>query len=176
MPAAERWCGEAVVLVSSKCWRRLSVMKAEANGQMSTVQLRIVLIYGIKQSLPWEDLWVEWERVLLSALHVLLPLYVWVNPAFYQWHHSAFTKRISELEWTGQALQRERNIFYSVTFICLGGPQLKPNTYSKHSISFYAFAQASQKMLVSGAELSKTGAEQNESAFKNKLQCNHSAS
>lgn len=40
--------------------------------------------------------------VLLSALYVLFPFHVWVNPAFYQWHRSAFTKRISELECTGQ--------------------------------------------------------------------------
>lgn len=60
-----------------------------------------VLIYGTKQSLPRAFLCKLnglSGTVLLSALYVLLPLYVWVNPAFYQWHPSAFTKRISELE------------------------------------------------------------------------------
>lgn len=75
---------------------------------MSAVQPCIVLICEIKQSLPWAFLYKlngVSGAVLLSApwssLYVLLPPHVWVNPAFYQRHHGTFTKRISELEWTG---------------------------------------------------------------------------
>ncbi len=117
---------------------------------MSAVRPCTVLICEIKQSLPWAFLYKlngVSGAVLLSApwssLYVLLPPYVWVNPAFYQRHHRTFTKRISELEWPGLETSSAKRAayFYSkiITVACYfylsQWALLKPNTYSKHCIS-----------------------------------------
>ncbi len=103
MPAAERCCVERLL-----CWCLQSVgdfLSWRQRVMDSTARACTVLINGTKQPLPWALLCMlsgVSGTVLLSALYVLLALYVWVNPAFYQWHPGAFTKRISELEWAAQ--------------------------------------------------------------------------
>lgn len=112
-----KWCQrQSVVVVVERllCWCLRNVggdflsWRQRVMGREKEHNICPIPLYGIKQSLPWAFLYTlngVSGTVLLSApwcsLYVLLPLYVWVNPALYQWHHVTFTKRISELEWTG---------------------------------------------------------------------------
>lgn len=61
MSAAERCrcCGEAVVLMSSKCWRRFSVMKAKGNGKGERAQ-----------HMPYTSIWDKAVIALSVSLHV----------------------------------------------------------------------------------------------------------
>lgn len=90
-----KWCQQKSVVVERPlCWclwnvpGDIPVMKAQ--GRQSTAQSRTVLIRGIKQSLPLSvfSLRVEW-----SEWHCPAECSLCLNPAFYQWHHSAFTQR-----------------------------------------------------------------------------------
>lgn len=98
MPAAEHcWCccAEPVMLVYLKSWRRNTFF-----------HLKSLCLWEKEPIAPKPCVWLEWcERPVLqsapcSSLNVLLSFYVWVNPAFYQWHNVMFTKRISVLEGT----------------------------------------------------------------------------